>query len=795
MSNPPNLPIFLPIIKSDNTDTKLMPLMNTFRGDIVPAIIDYTTNTIINHPTPFYILCTAKILNWNGIPNIPTSVGGGVGVVTFQQFGLAAGDPTTFGPTDASGTNYADKNQFTLTTFTDSLTSSGPDSPGLLVPVYCYQDPAVSRNFTSTPAFGFFRADVFWDDPAGPTYQSYIDHLPPRPKFYKDFPTPFGKNINNIYYLASLYTFVWNDNNRMGTWSLFATQAQVDAINGANPNWKTGPQAALVSIAFNDPEISNSNVNILRTSTIYTVKHMNQYNNSSVYWPDPYANQPIIEYSDHSTSPEYGGYPLNFLYQVGSPSTYKKSQGLYQTYYQDNSINYQGTVCQTGLPFQGNLCINTLWNMAYIADAYGNSYVFNTNFLSNGAVQSVRYECICGSGEYNAACISASNTIASSPSTTYEEYTGYFRFACNNVFAGTYQNVGFQFIPIDFFNVPVKSFIPPIVSSLGPFEGPTGSEYYSEEGFPGEIGPVGVIGPSWPTAPTGSVLPGPPAGPTGAGDYILTYPYNGATGATNNWPDNVRPNRFIDNSLTQVISNWIQNPDVYVCPELIGNQEYCMFQDYYHSLMGFFYNRPQDLVAGSSCGQDYIPSEINYSTIKNPYPVGGCTGGDVCVPNYEYLVDPTALGVKPFYCQNPTGTNPYPESLNGFNNINSYPIYNYDNVPGLTEFQPQTGTPITWENLYTYQNLTPPAPPATPQLSFKQVPYINALKLAQNNNVNQLTGKTQNQKGPSTLIIVIIVIIILVVVVIVIIVLYRSSNSKSMDIYNPNSSMFYQQVT
>jgi hypothetical protein len=804
MATPPLIPTFLPISKVDNLDTKMMPLMNTFRGDIVPATFDSFGN-INNHPTPFYILCTAKIYNTaNGIPSLPTTQNG-LDVITFQQFGLTAGDPTTFSGTDIAKTNYAEKNQFTLTTFEDVLTSSESDSPGLLVPVYCYQDPTPIKDITIKPAFGFFRADVFWDGSSSINYLDYVNYLPVRPKFYKDFPTPFGKNINNVYNLASVYTPYWNNNNRIGTWSLFATNIQIDLINNANPNWKVGPAAAIVTISFNDPEnpIFEA-VNIIRTSTMYTVNYMNQYNDSALYWPDPYTNQSISTYSNQlitSSSPDslFGGYPLNFLYQVGDPNTYKKSQGSYQNYYQNNhQQNYKGTVCQSNLPFQQIYCTNTLWDLQYIArnfEGVNSAYTLNTAFFdSSGVATTVGYSCLCnGSGEYNATCTSGLNKIVST-NPSYQYLSDYYGAACNNVFTGLYQYVAFQFIPIDFFNVPVKSFIPPIVSSLGPLEGPTGTQYYSEEGFPGEVGPVGVTGPSWPTAPTGASLPGPPIGPTGAGEFIITYPYNGATGATNAWPDNIQPNRILDNKLTQAISGWIQTPDVYVCPELIGNQEYCMFQDYYHSLMGFFYSRPQDLVTGSSCGQDYVPPEINYFWMKNYYPLGGCTGGDVCVPNYEYLIDPTVLGVKPFYCQSPTGTNPYPESVNGFNNTNTYPILNYDSIPNNTIFQPQTGTPITWDNFYTYQNLVPPAPPPSAQVSFKQVPYINALKLAQNNNVNQLTGKTQNEKGPSTLIIVIIVIIVLAIVVVVIIILYKSSKSKSMDVYNPNSSMFYQRI-
>jgi hypothetical protein len=83
----PLIPTFLPISVTDDSDTSLIPLMNTFRGDIVPATFDLSGN-INNHPTPFYILCTTKIYNTdNEIASLPTKTAG-YDVKTFQQYNI-----------------------------------------------------------------------------------------------------------------------------------------------------------------------------------------------------------------------------------------------------------------------------------------------------------------------------------------------------------------------------------------------------------------------------------------------------------------------------------------------------------------------------------------------------------------------------------------------------------------------------------------------------------------------------------------------------------------------------------
>jgi hypothetical protein len=834
----PLIPTFLPISVVDDSDTKLMPLMNTFRGDIVPATFDSFGN-INNHPTPFYILCTAKIYNTgNDIPSLPVK-SAGYDVRTYQQFGLTQGNPSIFRATNAFNNNAATKNIFALTTFTDALqTQNQTDtSPGLLVPVYCYQDPSYNVEGINTPAFGFFRADVFWNGPLSINFQDYIDKIPDKPLNYTNFPTPFGVNINNVYNLCSVYTLTPSDNNRVGTWSIFATNQQINIARNSGSPWSDG-FISIVSIAFNKPTAPvgiPTNTNILRTSTYYTVIKMNQYNNTTINWPSDFNNTTIknwVPKGQDKPAPTINmGYPLNFVYQVGSTTGYKGSQGLYQNYYQNNIGNYAGTICQNGIlpdftnpsvnppTTPNNYCLNSGWGIDLIAKFFQGSgtsanpdpySLITANRGTNQNIDLTTYTCLCTgkveggfqSSQYNGACSSEgfrhfTNGIVENGNFTAN--AGYYYNTCNMVHAGIYQFTAFQFIPIDFFTPPPKGSIPSIVSpSNGAtggagYTGPKLTEFYSEEGFPGSIGPTGVTGTTWPTQATGAVLPGPPIGPTGAGIYTITYPYNGATGASNPWPDNSAPNRMNNQFLTRTISQWIVAPDTFVCPTLISDQKYCGFQDYYHALMGYFYTeRPQDLQPNSICGKAYIPPWTNMR-LEGFYPNGGCTGTQVCVPNYQWLEEPDNIP-GPFICQDSISTDPFPESSNGFNNTNTYTFLNYDGNPGLLGPQYPNGTPITWENMYNYLNLTPSNTISLNQVSFDKQVYTDTQKLATTQNVNPQTGKTQNQKGPGTVVLFLIIIVVIIIIGIIIFIFVKSGNSKKKDMYNPGNEMFYSRV-
>jgi hypothetical protein len=205
-----------------------------------------------------------------------------------------------------------------------------------------------------------------------------------------------------------------------------------------------------------------------------------------------------------------------------------------------------------------------------------------------------------------------------------------------------------------------------------------------------------------------------------------------------------------------------------------------MFQDYYHSLLGVFYDRPQDLVADSNCGDNYIPISQNLAGDSIAYPSGGCTGSFICVPNYKFLENIGSFNVKPFYCQEPTSTNPFPESINGFNNTDVYYNTNYDL------------TPITWLNFATYRDLTPNQTVPGTQVQFSQTKFTN-YKTIQENNVQKLDGKV-GPKGDSLIFLILGIIALIILVSVVIYFIYRSTRSKEKDMRNPYNFMYYDRV-
>jgi hypothetical protein len=375
--------------------------------------------------------------------------------------------------------------------------------------------------------------------------------------------------------------------------------------------------------------------------------------------------------------------------------------------------------------------------------------------------------------------------------------SNYYGMACSNLHLGTYNFSMFQFVPINYFNVPRKGAVPPIISPGNSLLTP----YTGEVANTGDIGIPATYGPPPQDLP-GTNVPIYTPGPVGAGPYSISYPFNGQTGASNNWPTLGEPNNRIQNiNLTNTLESWIENPENFECPRNVGSQNYCGFQDYYHSLLGYFYDKPQDLSPDVECGEDYVPPKDNLITTSIIYTPNGCKDGKICVPNYAYLENIGDPSIKPFYCQDPAQAVPYPESINGFNNTNSYTIENFNSgllIPPWFPFpaaggrvpllQPLTYTPITWSNLDTYINLTPnQAVPATTQ-SYEPVKFVPPL-----NFTNPSTGEVDH-KGNSVEYIIIAIIALIVLVAVVVFFIYYAAKSKKKDMYNPNNSKFYQIV-
>jgi len=861
----PVIPTFFPIDTSGITDVSKVPIFDTMRGDIVPAQLD-SSDRIINHPTPFYIFCASKVINTgNTYQTLPR-----VNILTpeaYIQFGLTQGSGEVFPATNASGNNIAYKNQFTLTNFSKAFTSgvfenNEEESAGLLVPVYCVQNPTLynptSKDRINNPSFIFFRADVFWDTTTDSNPYNASRQIPDKPINYQSpsFPSPIGKSFANFFLLSSYYSTSGDADFLTGTWSQFMPFALINAINapvgGAN-YFKNGPAAALVSIAFNDPfdgigiksgtNVNFYPVNILRSSTIYTVYYINQTltpnSNSN---KDGYANfiqkyyVPFDDPTNQDPIRRNYGFPLNFIYQVGG-DTFSKTQN-FETYYQSDEVipysNYLGTITQWGTGALNPESGGDGWNLAGISFFFRNNFSFVFNSLTERGALSLAYNCNCESTSPGTSVRQYVNNMCAIPdggapssengyprsfrtgfnllglptdpgifingTVTRADNSLYYGSACSTIHLGTYNFNMFQFVPINYFNTPRKGAVPPIFSPQDPI--PPGS-FKGEVARTGEIGIPATFGPG-PTGLPGTDVPVYIPGPTGAGPFSISYPFNTQTGASNNWPTLSEPSNRIQNiDLTNTLEAWMDNPLNFQCPRLLSSQTYCGFQDYYHSLQGVFYDKPQNLPVNAECGDFYVPPIDNLITSSIKYTPFGCTGPKICVPNYDFLNDTTDPSKKAFYCQDPAEAAPFPESTNGFNNTNSYTIdnFNYTLLPPFPDWdpypplgakgikiQPTTYTPITWDNLNTYTNLIPVQVVPAELQEFTQVPFVPKI-----NSVNPQTGKVE-PKGNTVPYLIISIVALVILVFIVVFFIYYSAKSKDKDMRNPYNFQYYNRV-
>lgn len=589
---------YLPIDTYGTTDTVNVPKLDIMRGDITPAIfVDKGSGPeIINKPTPFYMLCTAKV--FNGYPQINTIVPNSALNEAYQQFGVTQGSAAYYPGTNSNKSNGQDKRTFYLNTFQTSFLQGGnADSPGLLVPMYCSYNP--------TKGFFFFRADVFYNSSLGTTTEQ---QLPERPIAYDapNFPDPNnfltpGNNvkIDQIYYLASVYTNSTYDQNRIGTWSQFLTEQDLLFYVSAYRNFENGPLATKVYITFNIPKdnaLFPTAVSTLSSSEIYTIINMYQDSTATL------KGQTSVVLGDYNTLVPGGspslGYPLNFLYALGG-NYYTKMQGLNPpVVYQSRDNAYIGTVSQLGA---------NGWNpssFSYLFQGKANPidndlFTFGTSYTRGLSTINTIYNCFCaGNGEYNGICYSTptaqSGIITNGP---LDRYNPYYRLTCNTLHAGTWQFLAYQFIPLNFYNPPPRTLVPqlPLYESV---------------------------------------------------ENLITFPNK--TGGPNQWPTpGITPNEISNLTINETLYNWLENPTNLFCGDIVNSFPYCGFSDYYLSLLRVFYDK-------GSCGNAYDPPDTSVPPVtisgNDYYFSNSCTDPDtltkgICVPNYKYLLDPTANGV------------------------------------------------------------------------------------------------------------------------------------------------------
>lgn len=592
---------YLPIDTYGTTDTVNVPKLDIMRGDITPAIfVDKGSGPeIVNKPTPFYMLCTAKV--YNGYPQINTIVQNSSLQEAYQQFGVTQGSATYFPGTNPDRSNAQNKRTFYLNTFQNSFlqtasTIAAADSPGLLVPMYC--------SYNSVNGFFFFRADVFYNSTKGTTE----DQLPERPIAYdapnfpdpNNFPTP-GTNVklNQVYYLASVYTNSTYDQNRIGTWSQFLTQSDIDFYFATFRNFENGPLAAKVYISFNIPKDGGpapTAVSKLSSSEIYTI--INMYQDSTATLKNDRADILLNNYTNVTPGYTNLGYPLNFLYSLGG-NYYKKMQGLNPSVvYQSKDSAYIGTSTQLGA---------NGWNPSSFSYLYqgkvftfdNDTFVLNTSYTRGLTTTNTRYDCFCaGGGQYNGLCHGTETADSGITSNgPLARYNRYYELTCNTVHAGTWQFLAYQFIPLNFYNPPPRTLVPRL--------------------------------PDYELA-----------------QNLITFPNK--TGGPNQWPTpGITPNEISNLTINETLYNWLENPTNLFCGDIVNSFPYCGFSDYYLSLLRVFYDK-------GDCGDTYDPPDTSVPPVtisgNDYYFSNSCTDPltstkGICVPNYKYLLDPTANGV------------------------------------------------------------------------------------------------------------------------------------------------------
>jgi hypothetical protein len=590
---------YLPIDTYGTTDTVNVPKLDIMRGDITPAIfVDKGLGPeIVNKPTPFYMICTAKI--FNGYPQINTIVQNSVLQEAYQQFGVTQGSDTNYPGTNANKSNGQNKRTFYLNTFQNSfLQQASSESPGLLVPMYYSIDPL--------KGFFFFRADVFFNP--DPTKGTTEQQLPERPIAYdapnfpdpNNFPTP-GSNVklSQVYHLASVYTNATSDQNRIGTWSQFLTDADIFFYFAAFNNFENGPLATRVYISFYVPQDNSIPIPAprLSPSEIYTINLMYQ-DSTATLKTGTSATDLLKDWEPNyvSTPPVNLGYPLNFLYSIGG-NFYNKMQGQNPpVVYQSKDIAYIGTSSQLGA---------NGWNPAdfsrlFQGTAPSTQFRFGTSYTRGLITTNTQYSCFCAGGsEYNGYCsqkfgVGGTGITSNGP---LQRYSNYYSDTCNTVHGGTWQFLAYQFIPLNFYNPPPRTLAPqiPLYESV---------------------------------------------------ENLITFPNK--TGGPNQWPTpGITPNEISNLTINETLYNWLDNPTNLFCGDIVNSFPYCGFSDYYLSLLRVFYDI-------GDCGNTYDPPDTSVPPVtisgNDYYFSNSCTDPDtltkgICVPNYKYLLDPTANGV------------------------------------------------------------------------------------------------------------------------------------------------------
>lgn len=356
------------------------------------------------------------------------------------------------------------------------------------------------------------------------------------------------------------------------------------------------------------------------------------YSVNMSYKDNPSETSGYTEYSNGTYFNGYGpGYPININYIFSDIKS--PSTKLVIQNGNDIDVNVQGK----SWPATVNLSVYNFNNDA--SDVYLNlNNTVNNYYNRIGAINNVE-----NNGFLYCSC-NDNNYCANGDSSTEGDLTSYWANNCNTIQAGILQYMTFQFIPFQQIKMPSTNIVTDFTNTD-----------YSFTNLPVNID----FTPSKITN----------LGPTGSYPIQVQTLIDGTTGSTGN-------------ASSSIISSWMQTPNnsQYVCSNAISNTSYCGFLDYYDSLYGIAYEY-------GNCGDT--------GPISNPYQKGGCTGGQICVPNYAFMSNYNPF-IQPVFTCVDINTGITTENMQNY--INSVPVRNQNtntNViyPQYTPVSIPTSTP------------------------------------------------------------------------------------------------------
>lgn len=299
----------------------------------------------------------------------------------------------------------------------------------------------------------------------------------------------------------------------------------------------------------------------------------------------------------------YGpGYPININY-INAPITYNSNPvtqygiDLVTTQYQGTSYTWPGPVPLNLYNFPVSQVLDYVSgfdgdNNTDIGLSKDEQYI--RNVINNICEDNPFLSCSCND---NNNCVNTDHT--------------YFQQNNNSVQAGIANYLIYQFIPFEQIKTP-SSFIITDPMNLGN----TGYTYVTL--------PSGPLGPTE-VSPTGFTPAGGPTGSYPIQSNILIDTTGGPSGPTGTAQSN-----------NSVIQGWINNPQNlgYQCDRETTNTGMCGFLDYYDALFGI----------------SYSPGTCGGTGNNSPFQKGGCTGTQICVPNFEFLKNYSSQVQQAFIC-------------------------------------------------------------------------------------------------------------------------------------------------